>query len=100
MENEMAVAHTILQHLGGNRFIIMTGARNLIGSPNALSFRFPKARNGVTGAHVTLSADDTYEMTFYRIAKSAASVISQRAGVYCDQLASTFTSETGLAVSL
>ena len=36
------IATTILQQLGGSRFIAMTGAKNLVAEENALIFRLPE----------------------------------------------------------
>jgi len=36
----MKIAEIILEQLGGNKFIRMTGARNLVGDTNSLSLIF------------------------------------------------------------
>ena len=35
----LQVANTILAQLGGGHFLVMTGAKNLVGSDNSLSMR-------------------------------------------------------------
>ena len=100
----MSAALIILQQLGGGRFIAMTGANSLVGGPTELQFHLPArfARNGINCVRVHLSADDTYLVSFYKVAKRGlqVKVVSTFEQVYCDQLRSLFTSETGLAVSL
>ena len=41
MATDLTVANTILQQLGGNKFRVMTGAKNFVGSNDALTFRLP-----------------------------------------------------------
>jgi len=40
---DLTVANTILEQLGGRKFIAMTGARNFVGDFSGLSFRLPGA---------------------------------------------------------
>ena len=68
---EESVAKIILQQLGGNKFVAMTGARNLLNVGNGLSFKIPGsggfAKNGINYIKVTLNGLDTYDMEFGRI---------------------------------
>lgn len=88
------VAQTILAQLGGRRFLLMTGARNLVATENSLTFNLPigKAKR-VT---IELTPADTYSVTFW--ARKGPS--SDTEGVYCDSLASLVSRKTGLALSL
>ena len=101
------VAQTILSQLGGNRFVMMTGANKLTVRENGLSFKI--GRNATQTNHVTISYDyaqDLYNMTFEKVSLSkktwevSRKVIATHEGVYCDQLTSLFTKETGLYTSL
>lgn len=60
--NDITVSKTILEQLGGRRFIAMTGARDLIGGTNYLMFRLPRglAKNGINKVKITLDWTDTY----------------------------------------
>ncbi len=94
----MEIAKTILQQMGGNKFIVMTGARNFIGHTDALSFRVPaKPANYVK---VTLKADDTYKMEFHKIHGMKTKLVKEYDGVYCDQLQKLFTTVTGMYTKL
>lgn len=42
MPTNLTVANTILHQLGGRRFIAFTGARDLLGDTNSLTFKLPK----------------------------------------------------------
>lgn len=102
--NTMDVANTIVEQLGGRKFIAMTGARNFLGDANSVSFRLPGGggfcRDGINRVTVILEPSDTYTMTFFRVRDTVATVIATHHDVYFDMLQELFTHETGLAVSL
>jgi|ERR1035437_2320425 hypothetical protein len=110
--SQLEVAETILEQLGGRKFIAMTGARDIsglssvgiAGECDGLSFKLPGGggftKNGINYVKITLTPDDTYTMTFLRIRGTKIHDVEQHHGVYCDQLQTMFTSVTGLAVSL
>lgn len=102
MATDMTVANTILEQLGGRRFIMMTGAKKFIGTANSLIFRVPgRTSDGCNKVVVTLTAMDDYTIeTFFIRAPQTHRACSTRDGVYCDNLQAVFSSITGLAVSL
>jgi hypothetical protein len=106
--NTMDVANTIVEQLGGRKFIAMTGARFFVGDETGVAFRLPGAggfcKKGINLVRVELDPNDTYTITFSRLSRKQGlphiKVVAQHHGVYFDMLQSMFTSETGLAVSL
>lgn len=95
-------ACTIMQQLGGSRFVAMSGARN-IGYMQDGSATFAVGRNprGITQCRVTLDRSrDLYTMTLYvgRPLKLRVAVVVE--GVQADQLAEVFTRHTDLYTSL
>ena len=98
----LQVAKTILEQLGGRRFIAMTGAKNFLGSERSLSFRLPSyfARNGINAIRITLAANDTYTVEFSKIRGTKFTAVSTHEGIYWDGLAALFTAETGLFTTL
>jgi hypothetical protein len=99
------IAQTILAQLGGNRFIAMTGAKNLTSSDNALSFKIGRNSSRANCVRIELTPSDTYTMTFQRAARSKTQgfqikEVEKIEGVYCDQLQSIFTKVTGLETHL
>jgi hypothetical protein len=66
---DMTVARSILDQLGGARFVALTGAREFVGShrqPDFQDRRQPEARQpSAPDAH----AADLYSVTFFRIAR-------------------------------
>jgi hypothetical protein len=97
----MTIAQTILQQLGGNKFIAMTGARDLAAGSNSLQFHFAKGANKANICRVTLETTDTYMVQFFnRRAFDVRNVGDVKRGIYADQLQELFTAETGLLTRL
>ena len=104
----MKVTDIILKQLGGNKFLSMTGANNLLSDGNTLRMNLPKNASKANRLWITLNADDTYTMIFFRFTsgrlnkktfiwtedkKDNVRIIK---GVYCDMLQDFFTSVTGM----
>ncbi len=98
----VAIAKTILEQIGGNKFIAMTGAKNLLAHEAGLSFKLPSrfAKNGINYVKITLDPRDTYIMYFGKIVKYTITDIATYTDVYFDGLQSMFTRETGLDTHL
>ena len=104
----MSVANTILEQLGGNGFLAMTGAHHLVADGNTLRMSLPRNGSKANRLYITLDADDTYSMRFFRFtagrwnSKTVSftddkiTEIALIKGVYCDRLEATFTEITGL----
>jgi len=101
-KTDMTVARIILAQLGGNRFALMTGAKNMAGHSDALSFRLPSrfATGGINYVKVTLNAMDTYDLEFGKVWGSNYRVIDTARGIYADNLRRVFTATTGLDTTL
>lgn len=96
----------IIEQLGGRRFQVMTGAEFRY-DQDCVIVKLPrKAAKGIGSMRIMLAADDTYTMTFFAQRGSFAAgtfrieQVSEFEGVYCDQLQTIFTDETGLYTSL
>ena len=101
-EERKQIAATILAQLGGRRFIVMTGAKNLMSTEYGLSFRLPSrfARDGINYVRIQLTAMDDYAVEFGKVWGTSYKVIHTIAGVYCDNLRDVFTNATGLDCTL
>jgi hypothetical protein len=102
----MQIANTILQQLGGGRFITMTGARDILAIDAGLQFKMPArfAKDGINFVKIELADSDTYTMTFGKVFTSKGmpeyEEICVEPLVYADALQATFTSCTGLDTHL
>ena len=98
------IAKEILRQLGGNRFLMMTGARALGSTENSLSFRVPRARNKITYVSIVLEPSDTYTVRFHNVRGTRNGykneVVSEVSDVHYDQLQQVFTEKTGLYTRL
>ena len=94
--------NTLLQQLGGNKFMVMTGAKNLMvdKKEKSLHMRIGKNSKGINHVKITLMPDDTYKMDFGRIRKLDYKVVRSVTGVYAEALRDVFTEVTGLYTSL
>ena len=94
----MTTAKTILNQLGGNKFVVMTGAKNLVDHGNGLSFKLPSnfATAGINYVKVTLDPTDTYSVEFGKLRGLTYKVLETLQDVYADMLQTIFTSKTGL----
>lgn len=97
------VATTILNQLGGQRFVAMVGAKDMGYSSNSLSMKIMRNAKKVT--HVTITYDhgkDLYKMTFsaWNARKFEFKVLEEVDGVFFDQMKEIFESNTGLYTSL
>ena len=94
--------HEILQQLGGNKFIAMTGAKNLAYDKQKryFSFRLPRAKDGINYVKITHTAMDLYDVEYGRISGTDYKVITTSNGLYNDMLVSNFERTTGLYTRL
>lgn len=103
---DKTVANIILHQLGGNKFIMMTGAKHFGCDDNSLSFKIGKNHAGVNHVKITLNVMDTYDMVLEKVSMSRKThevkrkVIGSHEGIYNDMLQDCFTQTTGLYTSL
>ena len=94
------IAQIILQQLGGNRFLAMTGAKQLVDLGNGLQFSIPRgATNKANKVRIT-NIDDLYAVSFYSVRGVNVVLLSAHEMIYGDRLAGLFTEQTGLDTRL
>ena len=106
------IATTILQQLGGNRFVVFTGAKDFIAIDNGLRFKIGRNASKTNRIEITLNGADLYDMRFIKYRPFSVKVdhkkgevktieekietIREYNDVYFDQLQELFTGVTGL----
>ena len=106
------IAITILEQLGGKRFMLMTGAKDLNVVKNGLRFKIGRNASKANTVTITLNGLDLYDIRFskYIPAKLVTNRAKQTAewkqeknetvrefhDIYFDQLEELFTEVTGL----
>jgi hypothetical protein len=96
------VAQTIFRQLGGRRFRLTTGARDLVGSANALSFQLPPgSRDGINGVRIVYERD-LYTVEFWRMGERFADrvLIHKAEEIGAEDLGRIFGDATGLEMPL
>lgn len=105
-ERNIAEAKTILEQIGGNRFIAMVGGygigANVHDNGNTEVFiRFKGSKKSNLLRIILDGGTDTYTMKFQKFSmKKGIKDIHTHVNVYCDMLQRIFTLETGLNTSL
>ena len=106
------IAITILQQLGGNRFVAFTGAKEFTTIKNGLQFKIGRNSSKANRVEITLNGADLYDMKFIKFRpfsvkvdhrKGEVKTIEEKSelvkewnDVYFDQLEELFTETTGL----
>lgn len=100
----MQIAKTILQQLGGSRFIAMTGAKKFGALENGLQFDLPSTahfvKGGINRIQIHLDPTDTYTMMTFKKRGMDCHLVQDIPGLYWDMLQPTFTEVTGLDTHL
>ena len=97
----MSVAPTILNLLGGNKFRVMTGAKNFMDHGNALSMRIGRNSSNSNYLKITLNDSDLYDVRFSKVTKMGEEKsVREFNDVYNDMLVEIFESHTGMYTSL
>lgn len=95
-----SVANEIFKQLGGNKFVTMTGAKNLISGNDYLSFRIPKAKDGLNFVKIVLNQQDTYNIEFGKVYGATYRIVKTIDDIDVSNLKETFTENTGLYLNL
>ena len=112
------LSRTIIQQLGGNHFIAMTGTKDFIMDTEKDTLRMSLTRNAskANRLYITYNPDDTYTMRFFRYTAPRFKIDHKKQTftqypekitevrtfehIYCDQLQELFTEVTGMYTRL
>ena len=93
----MNAAETILNQLGGNKFVAMTGSKNFINTGKGLQMNLSKNNAKAKFLRIELTEMDLYSMTFYSLNKEYKMETKKEVeAVYANQLNNIFEKVTGL----
>lgn len=98
----MSIHSEILNQLGGNKFLVMTGAKNLVNVGNGLQMSLPArfAKSGITKVVIKLNSQDLYDVQFGKMVRMEYRVVKQINSIPNCLLRDCFTRETGLDCTL
>jgi len=95
------IANTIYRQLGGNKFRVMTGAKNMVSHEFALSMKIGRNKTNANFMVVELNGNDLYNVTFAKLTKMGEmKSVKEYENVYNDMLVSIFESHTGMYTTL
>ena len=106
------VENNILNQLGGNKFIAMTGAKNLTYDANSLNMNLPKNISKSNNMKIVLNVNDLYNVSFTKFSGGKMNLktftfselkvkkIQEFENVHAEDLQSLFTSVTGFDTKL
>tara|TARA_Y100001951_G_scaffold90007_1_gene82847 strand:+ start:1584 stop:1892 length:309 start_codon:yes stop_codon:yes gene_type:complete len=101
MSADMRIAEEILRTLGGNKFRVMTGAKNFTGTDNSLRMRIGRNKTNSNYMEVTLNNLDLYDVVFAKVTKMGEmKSVKTYDNVYNDSLVGIFESHTGMYTKL
>ena len=93
---DLTAARTILARLGGESFVVTSGATGFVGSEDSLTFKPGRNPKHVTHVRVTVTPDGLYDLTFFTAGKGPRSYD----GVHGEMLQDVFGANTGLVGDL
>ena len=91
---------TIWDQIGGNKFGVMVGAKDIFGTGQSLYLKFGRNSSKSNHLRITLEASDTYSMRFSHTRKGTTTIDADYQDVYAEDLQRFFTKHTGMATSL
>jgi hypothetical protein len=95
------VANEIYRQLGGNRFRVMTGAKNMVSTENGIRMRIGRNKTNANYMEISLNSLDLYDITFAKVTRNfEMKSVKTYDNVYNDMLVSLFESHTGMYTSL
>lgn len=104
------IATTILNQLGGRRFLAMTGAKNLLvldcKRPFGLRMKLPRNKSGANFLTIVLEDDDTYTLNWkyfhlnMKTFEETKKEIGTETMVHAEDLEKFFTATTGIYTRL
>lgn len=106
------IAMDILNQLGGNRFVVMTGAKDIINLGNGLQFTIGRNYSKANRVIIKLNGKDLYDVYFKRVTNGGLNrktwqweqgkneLIKEYNDIYCDQLVEIFEQFTHMYAHL
>ena len=97
----MSVAKEILETLGGNKFRVMTGAKNFMGFSEGLVMKIGRNSSNSNYLKITLNSMDLYDMEFAKVSRMGEKKsVTEYNNVYNDSMVEVFEKHTGMYTKL
>ena len=97
----MSVARENLNQLGGNKFRVMTGAKNFMGFSEGLVMKIGRNSSNSNYLKITLNSMDLYDMEFAKVSRMGEKKsVTEYNNVYNDSMVEVFEKHTGMYTKL
>ena len=97
----MSVANEIYRQLGGNKFAVMTGAKNFIDLENGIRMKIGRNKTNHNWMEITQNSLDLYDVAFAKLTKlGERKSLKEYKNVYNDSLVELFERHTGMYTKL
>ena len=97
----MSVANEIYRQLGGNKFAVMTGAKNFIDIENGIRMKIGRNKTNHNWMEDTVNSLDLYDVAFAKLTKlGERKSLKEYNNVYNDSLVELFETHTGMYTKL
>ena len=97
----MSIANEIYRQLGGNKFAVMTGAKNFNDIENGIRMKIGRNKTNHNWMEVTLNSLDLYDVAFAKLTKlGERKSLKEYKNVYNDSLVELFETHTGMYTKL
>ena len=97
----MSVAREILNQLGGNKFRVMTGAKNFMGFSEGLVMKIGRNSSNSNYLKITLNSMDLYDMEFAKVSRMGEKKsVTEYNNIYNDSMVEVFEKHTGMYTKL
>ena len=97
----MSIANEIYRQLGGNKFAVMTGAKNFIDIENGIRMKIGRNKTNHNWMEVTLNSLDLYDVAFAKLTKlGERKSLKEYKNGYNDSLVELFETHTGMYTKL
>ena len=98
-----SIAKTIIDQLGGNKLVAMTGAKNFVAIERGVQFKIGRNSKSINSVRIVLNGKDLYDVEFGRVRKVRGvptyTLVEGYHDAYNDMLVNLFETTTGMYLS-
>ena len=95
-----AIAQTIIDQIGGDRFAFMTGSKNFMSIDSGLQFSIGRNVLKCNRITIILNGRDLYDVTYYSIRGVSVKIKHSESDIYAENLRQSIENATELYTSL
>lgn len=90
------IANTIVKQLGGNRFAMMTGAKDFLALSDGVVFKVGRNSGKCNYVRIKLNSMDLYDVEYIRMRNGEEKILKKENDLYNDMIVRSFEEFTGM----